>query len=440
MKCKILNIFLLLNIFKLLNSEYIFYDPIKNYTISEFVYSMEKDLGQCTCDISSLCDYNWPCDKDCTDEDKKKFNEIGTDFSKYNKERMEEFKCKNKNDNFKYNKNKAGISVKDHIFSLMCVHYDRSGDMGEFYKEVPNDDDSQKQIENDWKNKFFNTTIENNNLERIYKPDSNGFCVNSTIKEIKNNEYSCLENNNDFDKEYEQKYNKIQYGNGKQHSIKIDQNKKEYKVLLTDSDSKIVDFKIIWEKEKDDKVPQGYMRGTPIKIKNSNGLYYQFYFPISDKDGYCINDSNENISVNMKTILFKNNAIYSCRKKNNEVPIIFSYLNENFFICSSPNDNSCDDKINGIDNLKQNNVNIELNIYTVKTGKQYKPYEKIKFSQINAVPNENKDIFSFKIKFYDVSYSSYINQKKGKITSLNSIPDEIMKALSEEKNWNSFIF
>ena len=49
---------------------------------------------------------------------------------------------------FGYNKKEAGISVKDHIFSLMCIHTDNSGDMGEFYKETPNEDKDSLDINN----------------------------------------------------------------------------------------------------------------------------------------------------------------------------------------------------------------------------------------------------------------------------------------------------
>ena len=49
---------------------------------------------------------------------------------------MDEFRCKKKSDTFEYNKKKAGIKIKDHIFNLMCIQYDNSGDMGEFYKET----------------------------------------------------------------------------------------------------------------------------------------------------------------------------------------------------------------------------------------------------------------------------------------------------------------
>ena len=64
MKKRILNIFLFINIFKSLISEYKF-SPTINYTFENFNYSITKDLGQCTCDLSNLCDYNCPCDKDC---------------------------------------------------------------------------------------------------------------------------------------------------------------------------------------------------------------------------------------------------------------------------------------------------------------------------------------------------------------------------------------
>ena len=42
-----------------------------NHIHENFSYSMQKDMANCTCDLSSLCDYNCPCDPKCTEEDKK---------------------------------------------------------------------------------------------------------------------------------------------------------------------------------------------------------------------------------------------------------------------------------------------------------------------------------------------------------------------------------
>ena len=68
MKKYFLNIVLLVNIIKIIYSAYEIPGKI-NHTHENFSYSMQKDMANCTCDLSSLCDYNCPCDPKCTEEE-----------------------------------------------------------------------------------------------------------------------------------------------------------------------------------------------------------------------------------------------------------------------------------------------------------------------------------------------------------------------------------
>ena len=181
MKWKILNLFFLLNILDLINSDIDIQGKIK-YEMGNMNYSIEKDLGQCQCDLSKFCDYNCPCD---TYDNGKKCDE-----SYENIDRMEEYKCKSRKETFEYNKKNATIKLKDHIHSLMCVQFDRTKDLGEFYKKEPLEADT---LAKEWVSQFFpSLNDQNDDIMTIYKPDSNGYCMNSKRKKFNNNEYSCI--------------------------------------------------------------------------------------------------------------------------------------------------------------------------------------------------------------------------------------------------------
>ena len=423
MKKRILNIFLFINIFKSLISEYKF-SPTINYTFENFNCSITKDLGQCTCDLSNLCDYNCPCDKDC-------------DTSYEYKERMDEFRCKKKSDTFEYNKKKAGIKIKDHIFNLMCIQYDNSGDMGEFYKETPEDEDKKAK---EWEDNFFKNDIkEEINKTYLYKPDSNGYCINSSFFETKNHEYSCLKGDKNLNESFSKDEYKS-YGNGTNIiSIKKYNKTKETiegELLMSNNKAGIIYFKSLWinETENNNK-PNGYMQGSPLSVKIGNDEYNQYFFPIIDGEGYCINESNINNTISMKTFSFKNNALYSCKLGSNlRETIIYKSLCGGAEICSTPQCNNDLYKLNCSDASNKTDVNIQLNIYTSKNGKEYSPYEEIIGFKLYINEDSYKDRLIFKIKFIDVSHSSYINTKNKKITSLINLPDDVMKALSEKKN------
>ena len=429
MKKKLLNIFILLNIFKIFDSE-IQFDTIENYSFVDVKYSTEKDLAQCTCNISLLCDYNCPCDTNCTEEDINKFNYEEMDFSRYNKNRMEDFKCKSIDDNFKYNKKRAGINVRDHIFSLMCIHYDKSGDMGEFYLEEPKDPDEKA---NEWVYNFFIKDVSSSNEAQFYKPDSNGYCMNSSISEYKNNEYSCLlQGDIKGDVVYGDENNTRTNGVKKENNLE--------KTLKTYSSSKIIDFVFFWNNTgNDNSRPNGYMQGKPIRIIVGEKQYDQFFFPLIKNDGSCLhNNEDVNKSISMKTILFKNNAIYSCKINSpynyTNTTIYQLFFKQNMKLCSSPVNCDNDAIINNtvFNDDHKGGVNIQLDIYTSKEGKEYSPYEIIKYSFINITSNEN-NLLVLNIKFIDISYSSFINSKNGKITSLIKLPSFILEALKPEE-------
>ena len=116
-------------------------------------YTREKDMGPCTCDLTNHCDYRCCCDTDCDDDTKNDWNERGICVDFHNN-RINDFMCESKKENFNYNKKKATMIVKDHIFNIMCIEFDNSGDMEEYYLDLEKQklDDSQA---NDWIESFF---------------------------------------------------------------------------------------------------------------------------------------------------------------------------------------------------------------------------------------------------------------------------------------------
>ena len=390
-------------------------------------------MANCTCDLSSLCDYNCPCDPQCTEEDKKKFNINEKDTLNYGKDRLADFKCENKKNKYKYNKNKVGMTVKDHLFSLLCKHFDRSGDLGEFYLEKPNNENNQN-IQNEWINKFFGIygTNQTETIDYFYKPDSNGHCINSNYSKYKSGKSSCITDNT---------FNVNQFGNKTFDSnvnVNIILQNKNVR-YYSNSQNNIKDFKIIGSNEnKNQNRSKGYIQDVPIKIEAGGNAYDQYYLPIINENMRCITDNTINNSISIKPILFKANTIYSCiySNSNNNINNTFIYqflYTRNTRLFHSPID---------CENIKYDwspptltgnqNAILTLNIYTSKKRKEHEPYEIIKGYKCHAtesISDGNQKILTLKINFIDISSSSYYNTKNGKITSLNPHNEEVMDAI-----------
>ena len=97
-------------------------------------YTTELDFALCPCNLHRrLCDYNCCCDPCCDEEDENNFSitcDIRQVVSVHDK-----FKCQNRANIYHYQDHNALIESHDQVFSLMCIKYDRSKDMGEFYVE-----------------------------------------------------------------------------------------------------------------------------------------------------------------------------------------------------------------------------------------------------------------------------------------------------------------
>ena len=437
-------------------------------------FSKTLDMGPCTCDLTSHCDYRCCCDNDCNEDIVKEWKKEGSCLNK-NKNRMEEFKCDSRKQSFYYNKNEAGMSVKDHIFNIMCIERDNSKDLGEFYL----DEFNTTQVEEDknkWLKNFFysRNADEDETLQygkivedftRMYRADSNGYCVETKVYYLKPFESSCIFRNgftnNDIQTGFTQEGSA--YGNGNIAGItykfeyeilsnsQITIRTTTYKIMTMNNNNNMVKFKVIWVNSNYEEnilpLTYGYLQGKPIKIatyQNDNYIYYSngFFIPSSDRTGQCVRDIND--SIEPQAILFKNNLMISCLNTGSiGRPYLYRILCDDtehplkiaLAANSSLTDINNNNKWITLDNSQCNpdSNEIKLIILTTKEGKENEPYEYIKYAKLFFETNEeNTGVFSFKVKFIDFSFKSIENSKNRKITSLDIFSDEIIEYLTDK--------
>ena len=176
------------------------------------------------------------------------------------------------------------------------------------------------------------------------------------------------------------------------------------------------------------------MQGSPIKIKLNGNIYYdEIFFPINDNNGECITNNNINDAINIKSLLFKNNAIFSCRTNDYKQTYIYDNILSKMTLCSSPNDADCNIDIIPNESLDETSesINMDLYIFSQKEGTENNQYYKISFSRLYIHGANRSDIpLIFRIKFYDISESVIKNSKNGKKTSLKDLPEEVINIIS----------
>lgn len=431
-------------------------------------FSKTLDMGPCTCDLTNHCDYRCCCDPDCNgDEIVKVWKRKGICLNK-NNNRMEKFKCDSRKNSFNFNKNEAGISIKDHIFNIMCIERDNNKDMGKFYLEEFNNN-QVKEAKEKWLKDFFEHPespeseeryeygdLINNNIN-VFKSDSNGNCIRAKIYFLKPFESSCI-----YESEKELPQEGDQYGNGliTEISYVLQYQKNEDstysiirnppKIMRMNNTQKLVKFKVIWQDLSYDpyKIPStyGYLQGNPIKVAevDGNNIYYYsngFVLPSSNSHSKCISSSNINESINFNTILFKKDLMFSCRYDNLDDINIYNQCKKHLKIAPSA-DSSLSDfnswiDLNSVclDELDRQDIEIKLIILTSKEGKENEPYEYIKYARFfisNTANNNTSPTISFKVKFIDFSYSSIENSKNKKITSLIPLSKNIIEKLTDK--------
>ena len=179
------------------------------------------------------------------------------------------------------------------------------------------------------------------------------------------------------------------------------------------------------------------MQGSPIKIKLNGNIYYdEIFFPINDNNGECITNNNINDAINIKSLLFKNNVIFSCRTNDYKQTYIYDNILSKMTLCSSPNDADCNIDIIPNESLDETSesINMDLYIFSQKEGTENNQYYKISFSRlyIHGANRSNIPLIPLilRIKFYDISESVIKNSKNGKKTSLKDLPEEVINIIS----------
>jgi hypothetical protein len=444
------------------------------------IFSESKEMATCTCDLTSHCDIYCCCDEKCSDDDIKEWKEKSLCLNN-NKKWVEDYMCKNGEETFNYNKEKAGINIKDQIFNIMCIRYDRSSDMVNYYLEYDEERDGQKikALKSEWNEKFFGSTT-SRRLEGekykygqkinedliLYKADSNGNCIKAYSYFFIPFEFSCYDLNNEVKGKIDNKVTKYNYEDEDKSIISEITNKityddsdnsiKEIKIKAlytpkTDSSSKIIKFKVQWtkgSKKSTKNCPPGYLQGNPIKISKENGeTSYNngYYFHIQDSSGQCI--KNEENSFNSISILFKNNMFISCKCKLGKDPrnyliykIYKDIIDDKLKFYSAPNatesikiinktslDFGKDDKIIG------QNVKMNLIFLTSQKGKENSPYDIIQtvYLKMESEGNSDEPTISLNVNFVDFSFSHIENSKNNKITNSISLPQELLEKMSE---------
>lgn len=445
------------------------------------IFSQSKEMATCTCDLTSHCDIYCCCDEKCSEDLRKEWIEKSLCLNN-NKKWVEDYKCKNGEETFKYNKEKAGINIKDHIFNIMCIKYDRSSDMVNYYKDFDEDTDKPKidVLKSQWIEKFFGPTstrilqdiykygekISKNLI--LYKPDSNGKCIKADSYFLIPFESSCnLDKDITFDQITADESKEYGDTSGRISEITYiieyssSNTKSTAKALYTKEDSKQIKFKVQWknnEAKQVKKLPPGYLQGNPIKIgikstiDNTESIYnYGYYFHIykhsTELGNQCVMDNNDKQnSIGSITILFKNNIFISCKCSDDDEPTetviykIYTNLKDKILkFYSSPNattteyieiSDKTDDKFES--NLDNKNIKMNLIFLTTQKGKENSPYDiiqKVYIKMENEVSSEKK--ISLNVNFVDFSFSNIENSKNNITTNSIPLPEKLIEKMSE---------
>ena len=174
-------------------------------------YNIGKDFGPCPCDLHrGLCDFDCCCDEDCNEVQKNERFNFNCNEYYHLKHINDKFKCQNlkkTNKYYQYRPHEYNVysyhnhedlnKYHDQIFGLMCMKYDRTGDIGEFYiakedKEIEDIYNSIKDLRSKEKTNEENRINEEKEKEKngekyslnikLFRSDAFGNCVIKTEK------------------------------------------------------------------------------------------------------------------------------------------------------------------------------------------------------------------------------------------------------------------
>ena len=351
-----INIIILLSIFIYIQPQTDLYIYSKTYEspgeTSINSQSENEDFRKCSCDLfPNYCDHRCCCDIKCISRIKYwKDNNLCLNVDN---NKLSNHYCygrhglsHEKNDSFTWNLKNSPLLHSDQIFKLFCVRHDRTKNkIDEQYKEDDNiNSESLYQIvtENSYFNNIVNTQrdeIKTSNLklgDKIKIIINNKFCVYKVspygirLKEAifrfsyPTEGYFILSEDNckiDDKLNVNINTNNNEVTNLKQLIIQINNNASPRILLELKSENiQKCHISIIWslENHETDIINSGnpgYLIGKNVLIVNEDNIYNIGYFIYgADENGNCMDENSEEDSVvNIQSIKFKQNSIYSCK-------------------------------------------------------------------------------------------------------------------------------
>ena len=357
-----INIILFLSFFIYLQPQTNLYDYSSTYELSGETsinsQSEIEDFRKCSCDLfPDFCDHRCCCDIKCISQIKDwKDNNLCLNVDN---NKLSNHYCygrhglsHEKNDSFTWNLNNSPLLHSDQIFKLFCVRHDRTKNkIDEKYKE----DDANKIDDSE----IYNLIKENSYLgfldqqtqasDRSDENERYSFGEKLTIK-INN---QCVYKMDPYGKGLKEAIFRFSYPTEgffiirdcnpnsannnriKQLILKISENKNTpYQILLQLEDENIqkkTHISIIWsdtinseENKSDPKVDiisgrSGYLVGKNVLFRdqdeNQQYIIYNIGYFIygANEKGECMKLTEEESVVNIQSIKFKQNSIYSCR-------------------------------------------------------------------------------------------------------------------------------
>ena len=478
------------------NQELYSYDS--TYQITEVINDEsvnEYDIGKCTCDLfPNYCDHRCCCDSDCSEDNIISWEKnnlcLNVDDNK-----LSNYSCfgrhglsKEKKDSFTWNKINSPLLYSDQIFKLICVRHDRR--KKKIYKKYnpssSNLDDYYNLI---IKNSYFNTLDNKNNQDGntlstiklrinidacIYKMSPYGIILKeaSFIVSKPIEGYFIIGDCPKNDSEKRRNVTITNINNVtrlKQLIIKINHNNDNDPQILLQLESgntiRKCHISIIWwssEGSEERNIQTntitrkiksgnpGYLIGKNVLfITNENIIYNNGYFIYgADENGKCLYNSDEDTVINIQSIKFKQNSIYSCtttiedctdfenllifqsaqnfEKKNLTIGMFGDSFNENEIIVIISDGFSIDQVYSSFPGKCNFPTKIYLEILVTKFLTKGQPQEMIigaKLRYSTDLIDLNKDYkISFITKF--IVFSEDLFENSDKQTSLYPITDD----------------
>ena len=329
-----------------------YFDNLNNINIDDYLpkdNNLYIDYGPCTCDLlTDYCDYRCCCDLKCIPYIKKwEENNLCLNID-YNK--LSNYSChgrhglKNeKKDSFEWNTINSPLLYTDQISKLMCVRHDRTRNkIEEYYKN--NDDIDLNLLDFIKQSSYYQNgnqnENQNENLFRLAIQNKPVYNIGPYGKKLKKAEFEVLKpiegffiisNESATGEEINIVLERGDYNYLKKIIIKIDPNNINNNIILleliSDTEVKKTHITILYNSNKLNENNEqemivsgnpGYLVGKNVLFSfeenNEAKLYNNGFFIYGAKeDGSCMLKYDDDNVVNIQSIKFKQNSIYSCK-------------------------------------------------------------------------------------------------------------------------------